>query len=316
MAPLYAAHSVDLEESLYGKVESWVLGQALIGHAQYHGHLCIRDRRLINTGGIDQILLQIVITGEFSGQCGETEIRALAGDIILMDYARPFRLLVSDGQTISFAFNRSSLSRMMDSRSIHGLVIKGHTPVGRILSGLITTTLSIAKTTNSSDWHSLETDIIEFMTKQLGSRSGEIASLPHEIERQNIIDYIDRNLFNPKLSPVHLQAHFQISRSNLYRLFDQDGGIGKLIWERRLKAAHLEIVRYPTDRKLVLKSLAYRYGCKDVSQFSKRFAKLYGFPPREIVRSDTTFFRPDGTLMNIQKHFGRWMLEAANNEVK
>ncbi len=303
MAPLFDARPVD-GRPLQGMVESRILGRTLIGYSRYGGHLCVRDAALVNRGGIDQILLQIVLSGEFRGRFGDASLRASAGDVVIMDYSRPFELLVSDGSTISFGFDRILISRFVEPRSMHGLVVRGDTSLGKILTSLVTTALGIADSDQFADKFALESDILEIMARQL-SRDVEGVSLSAELQSQTIVDFIDRNLFDHALSPALIQARFGLSRSNLYRLFDAYGGVRKLIWERRLKAAYQEIMQAPPHRKLSMKALSYKFGCADAAQFRKQFTRYFSRRPEEIVRSKAESAFMSGSLMDIQRHFGK-----------
>lgn len=302
MAPLYEVYPANENIALYGKIESRLLGQTLIGRSQFKEHRCVRNTKLVDTSGITQILLQILVSGTFVGKCGGEDIHANIGDIVIMDYTSPFDFAVTDGVTISFAFDRQMISRIIDPRSLNGAVIGGKTAMGIVLTNLILAALSIAENKVECDKHSLETDLLEFIANQLKNNT-KIKTMPAEIYKQGIIDYIDRNIKNPDLSPSHLIDRFNMSRSHIYRMFDEDGGVNNVIWDRRLKAVQSEVLRQPKDKKLYIKSLAYEFGCNDPTLFNKRFKKKFDYSPIDLLKSAESYENIDGNLFGIQKHF-------------
>src|SRR5690606_19490731 len=76
--------------------------------------------------------------------------------------------------------------------------------------------------------------------------------------RQRILDYIDSRLNDPFLGPEVIMRHFRVSRSHLYRAFEPDGGVAKIIREKRLDQAY-QLLTNPTEKRSV-KDVARRCG--------------------------------------------------------
>ncbi|WP_273727662.1 hypothetical protein [Brucella gallinifaecis] len=304
MSPLYEVSPISStkQSTISGEIESRFFGYSLIGKSKYDAHKCTRSKVLVKRSGIDQILLQVILSGEFRGNFDGIDITAQVGDIVIMDYAKPFELQVSDGRTHSFAFDRTIISRILNAQSLHGSIIRGKTPLGIMLANMISTSLVIASNSSHVDTQSLEVDVIEFIGKSLSKQNRNIV-LPNEIQKQTIIDFIDENISSIDLGPSSIIERFNISRAHLYRLFESNGGVSKLIWERRLNAAYMEISNLSEEQKISVKSISYKYGCTDPAQFSKRFYNRYSFGIKEALGSGSMFSNLDGSLIKIQKHF-------------
>ncbi|AHZ80866.1 AraC family transcriptional regulator [Brucella canis] len=115
--------------------------------------------------------------------------------------------------------------------------------------------------------------------------------------RHRIITYIDENLTNPLLGPHSIMQHFHLSRSHLYRAFEPDGGVAKVIRDKRLDLAYRILI----DRKgkpTSLKEIAYCCGFNDRTQFTKAFKARFELSPKEARETGAPLPQaPSGALI-------------------
>lgn len=90
---------------------------------------------------------------------------------------------------------------------------------------------------------------------------------------------VRQNLASPTLSPETLCRALGVSRSRLYRLFEELGGVSRYIQRQRLLAA-LALLGDPQERGTV-SQIAERLGFPDHSGFSRAFRAEFGLSPRE-----------------------------------
>jgi AraC-like DNA-binding protein len=90
--------------------------------------------------------------------------------------------------------------------------------------------------------------------------------------------YIQNYLGESDLTPERVAQQLRVSRSNLYRTFEHVGGVARFIQQKRLRAAHAELVARP-DRQV--QEIAYRYGFKLASDFTRAYRREFGMSPRE-----------------------------------
>ena len=94
-----------------------------------------------------------------------------------------------------------------------------------------------------------------------------------------VTDYIDRNLEDENLSPLSISHAMGISPRYLHYLFSQNNKtVAKWIKERRLKHVHKELCSNPKAR---VTDVAFRWGFKDASHFSRIYKETFGLTPRE-----------------------------------
>ena len=105
-----------------------------------------------------------------------------------------------------------------------------------------------------------------------------------DVLRAQIKEHIDARLADPDLAPATIAGEHYISRSYLYRLFEDEG---ESVWEtirtRRLERARRDLV----DRSLSDESIhqiASRWGFVSKSHFSRAFRAAYGQSPSDLRR--------------------------------
>lgn len=91
---------------------------------------------------------------------------------------------------------------------------------------------------------------------------------------------IGQNLRSPALGPKILCRLIGVSRSNLYRLFENAGGVAKYIQRQRLLEAH-KILRDPTNQ-LAISAVAEQLCFTSASGFSRAFRNEFGHAPNQV----------------------------------
>jgi AraC family transcriptional activator of tynA and feaB len=92
--------------------------------------------------------------------------------------------------------------------------------------------------------------------------------------------YIDANLRDPSLSPATIAKANAISLRTLHRLFEStDDSVSALIRERRLSRCHADLLCGTDDS---VTAIAYRWGFRNMSFFSRLFRERYGVSAREL----------------------------------
>ena len=92
--------------------------------------------------------------------------------------------------------------------------------------------------------------------------------------------YIDANLSNPSLSPATIAKANAISIRTLHRLFEStDDSVGAVIRERRLSRCRADLLLGTTEP---VTAIAFRWGFRNMSFFSRVFRERYGVSAREL----------------------------------
>lgn len=91
---------------------------------------------------------------------------------------------------------------------------------------------------------------------------------------------IRRHLRSARLGPALLCREIGISRSQLYRLFEGEGGVVRYILRCRLTAAYATLAD-PLDQRRI-SAIGEAYGFFDASSFSRAFRREFGVSPGDL----------------------------------
>lgn len=92
-------------------------------------------------------------------------------------------------------------------------------------------------------------------------------------------EMVQKNLLSPSLSVDRICRELGISRSRLYRLFEELGGVVHYIRSRRLLDAHRALSGGTDNRKIV--DIAAERDFLDPADFSRAFKREFGYSPTE-----------------------------------
>jgi AraC-like DNA-binding protein len=102
--------------------------------------------------------------------------------------------------------------------------------------------------------------------------------------------FIDANLSNPSLSPATIAKANAISLRTLHRLFEStDDSVAAFVRERRLSRCHADLLR-GTEESVT--AIAFRWGFRNMSFFSRLFRERYGVSARELQIGARAAARP------------------------
>jgi AraC-like DNA-binding protein len=94
--------------------------------------------------------------------------------------------------------------------------------------------------------------------------------------------YIDERLGEPDLGPQRVCDALGVSRSALYRMFSQEGGVRRYIIGRRLDRCFDELRQRVPKRGLV-SEVAERWGFLDAKSFNRAFRGRFGIAPSDCL---------------------------------
>ena len=110
--------------------------------------------------------------------------------------------------------------------------------------------------------------------------------------KERVRQAVRRHLRTPTFGPTILCRLVGMSRSNLYRLFEDTGGVARYIQRQRLLEAHA-VLTDPATKKSI-SAIAEDLCFADASSFSRTFRREFGHSPGE-VRSALAGLAPPAT---------------------
>lgn len=266
-----------------GSVRSRLFGSMVLGNTTFNQQYCKRTPSLIAQTDLDFYLLQLILAGEYRGDFDGQDLLARPGDMFILDLTRPLNSRKEAGARITLVIPRKDIGNGWRTRNLHGLVLRGSIPTNRLLFDFI---VSLDGVLDRMEAHTMPGVQESLMMLVNAALSGATMTREQYMSinlsmRQRIVEYIDRHLADPSLGPSALMQHFRLSHSHLYRTFEADKGVARLIRDKRLDLAYRMILR-KRGPQFSLKELAYKCGFSSRSQFSRFFQERFGIGPKEL----------------------------------
>jgi AraC-like DNA-binding protein len=157
------------------------------------------------------------------------------------------------------------------------------TPLGRLLGdylGLLERSLGEIE---AADAPRLTSAVRAMVLACLGPSSDSLDAAGSQINltrREKARQFIDRNLRDPRLDTAMLCREIGMSRTQLYRLFQEDGGVARYVRHRRLLRAYADLADPSGAASITL--IAASLCFEDASSFSRAFKQEFGLNPREV----------------------------------
>lgn len=273
----------DTNNVITGSVRSRLLGNMVVGNTTFNDQYCTRSTRLIAQTDLDHYLLQLVLAGEYRGDFNGTNMSVSPGDIFIMDLTQPLVSKKDAGARLTIVISRSELNKKWANKNLHGFVLKAGNSTNKLLADFM---LSIDSSLDNMDDTAVQgvqkalINLIDAALSGVTFTKEQCMSIGLTM-RQRILEYINQNLANPELSPKSIMQHFRLSHAHLYRAFENDTGVARIIRNKRLDLAYRTILMNK-HRPLSIKELSYKCGFSARSQFSTFFKNRFGLVPKDL----------------------------------
>ncbi|WP_281718480.1 helix-turn-helix domain-containing protein [Pandoraea apista] len=271
-----------------GEMSGTHLGDCLISRSACTATMDHRRNAMdIRRSHVDHLLIQLFTSGGVQGTYGKRTVNAAAGAISVFDLGQTVDSRTTSFSTITLTVPRDRLPTSLRSQKLHGAVLAPGLGATRLLASHLTELLQSAPLlTREEMTASVNASLILLggaQSKLLDS-AGDAQQVIRDGVKRLIRDHIDRYLTTDALSPEQISAAMGISRSNLYRLFQAEGGVQAYIQGRRLDRCFDELM-LSTGYRVTIIEIAYRYGFSSESVFSRAFRRRFGVSPREVRAS-------------------------------
>ncbi len=291
-----------------GRLEHYGLGQLGMFHMTALASSADRTPALIRAGDPELVQLMLQIRGRVRiSQDGRSSVVG-PGSMISWQSSSPYEI---EGQTdfeslmvmVPVALLRPHIDLILSRTA---LPIDGEAGVGAIVRPYLHGLLSGLRTRDipqASAGHLAE-GLLDLVRAVLVQRPDPVSpERSSDVLRAQVMDHIDARLEDPDLSPAAIAREHFISRSYLYRLFEDEGeSVLETIRSRRLERARRDLAD-PALAAEPIVAIAARWGFVSKSHFSRSFRAAYGRSPSDVRRDATP--SPDVTTAPRNLHIVR-----------
>lgn len=273
------------ESGFAATVRGWHLGHLLVSAVDFDGQRFVRDRRKTIADGLDHYLVQLYATGGLVGDAGDRGRVLRAGDVQLLDLSQPNVTRAAPSGTVAVVVPRDVLDQAIpEPGDLHGLILRADSGMGGLLGDYMQSLVARADAITLAEAPLVAqatTDMIAACFKSTAETTERARDAIEKTMRQRIQRHVAANLDSRTLHAETLCAHFRISRSRLYRLFEPVGGVAHYIQEQRLARACAELGNPAHDHRRIYE-IAYALGFSSEAHFSRVFRSTFGLSPSDV----------------------------------
>ncbi len=283
IAPVFAVSwGPETDLSIPIGMRSYHLGELIVGDVIAPAHVLERSAEMIERQGLDHILLQFYRRGQSRVETRDRIELVTETQCVVFDLAQPVRIVADPVDATNLVIPRALLEDQgcrLDG--LHGHAFDhGDDPFARLLHAFLANVVACGDLLQPHEAATAARAIAQLCGTYLRGRDG--SPPPQKLEASiKVRRFIERELHNFDLGPAMIAAHLGLSRSTLYRLFTESGGVLAYIRDRRLMRAMRILVRGEGGRPLRISQLAYTVGFSDDKTFRRAFRRRFGFIPSE-----------------------------------
>jgi AraC-like DNA-binding protein len=220
------------------------------------------------------------------------ESRVEAGDIFMIDPARPFFIETGEILTHSVYLKPDALRSLIPNINDYtARVIDGRSGTGSIFASMLDSVFSLASSLDEGTADRISESLPYVFTAAI---SGIIVSDPaggdsrlRQLHRLRVLRYIRDHLCESDMSASSIGTAVGLSTRYIYELFaSEDQPLMRSVWNMRLDRCRAELAAASSLGRSI-GEIAYYWGFNDLAHFSRSFRQRYGRSPREYRKEST-----------------------------
>lgn len=208
------------------------------------------------------------------------QIRLEAGDVVAWHSDQGLGFEVPEQvHKLTFLIPEARLRGLFPSgMAAAGLHLKGQSGLGPFLSGYLANFADKLDATPPR-WSSAVMDMtLEILARAMAAARAERSTSPGAMLMDSILAYIERNLEDCELCPAMIAGAHRISERYLHMLF-ANSQLRVSGWIRERRLARCAAALADIHQAVTVTEVAFRWGFKDSSHFSRLFKEHYGVAP-------------------------------------
>jgi AraC-like DNA-binding protein len=265
------------------EVNAWRLAGIILFDRRLMGVAHERTPERIRQDGFDHFTVQLLVEGAFEIDSGAGYVALRPGQIMLLDMTRPVRNRTPGGHVVTASVSRDVVHAALGSTANqHGRLI-GHDNallLADYMKSLTVRATEIAEA-NLSAVSRAFIDLLTVAAEDVDIGRGVDLRRLEFARRESAKRFIESNLHG-ELTAETISEATGVSRATLYRIFQEDGGVGRVIQARRLVRLRAALTDPTNDRPLA--DIAHDCGFKSESHMSKLFREAFATTPGEYRR--------------------------------
>ena len=259
------------------RTQSWFGRDCYFSHSD-NDTLAVRRTKAQAESGAHLVLVQRFLSGHLLGRLEDLNVDRQSGEIYLVDLERRY-------ECIQFP---SSIQNIFISKSVLGYDSDKHAPFihlsswptfRKLLAHQFDRLYAGLNSQNALDPADYQKFVACLRLALGGGQKNEDVRLKVRAAMTDLISrHIENHLEDWRLDVSSLLRDFGVSRSSLYRMFEDKGGVRQYISDRRMFRAVAEITRRPLARGEISR-VSEKWGFSSNANFSRAVKRQFGVAP-------------------------------------
>ncbi|WP_165943296.1 helix-turn-helix domain-containing protein [Roseicella aquatilis] len=279
---------------------SWHLGPlAVTWSSSRNGSLNRREAARARRDQLDHWVITFMRQGEFRCRLGDDSVTLDQHNLALYGMQHSNHADRGAAEWLMVFVARDALPEIAPSfDALLGRTLD--TALGGLLRGYLDgLTRQLPRMTRAEAPRATEATLAVLRAAVTGSAEHCAAARPQlqTVMRSRVTALIRQNIGSARLDPTRLCRMAGVSRSQLYRIFEPEGGVAHAIQRERLRAIRRALAD-PAERRSIGR-IAEGCGMPDPSSFSRAFRQEFGMTPgefRDVARSAGGSVLPDSLI--------------------
>lgn len=313
MAPLFDAQlTADERQSFSAGATVYLADHCVISQSHFSEQTFERDRYWSEQYDPDHIVVQLYLKGGFSGFSAGKGIAVNPGDIAVLDLRYPLKTRDLTSDVLCIVIPRSVYQSYGGKRAeLTSMVIPAQHSLAQLIAEQIQLLWRKLPNMSAALANRVVDSNLELLLDYLTIAQRQISGCyqgKQQQKKQRVLALIEANLSSDNLSVKSLANESNLSRSAIYRLFEEEGGLVSYIQRRRLEKCYRLLEKGYSGK---ITDIATDWGFNDHSHFSSRFKQMFSVTPTELRRQASVLFGNHLNGLNASQHkseIQNWLL--------
>jgi len=281
-----------LGDEFPAEIHLWTLGGAAMSRTIAAPVDVLRTKRHLRHDPIDHWVISYCARGAHSAVTAGAELEVPARVPYLWSLGQEFLHERTHVDRLQFFLARDAfgeIAPLLDAACGSTL----NTPLGHLLGDYMIALKQRLPEVTEADVPRLSNAVGAMVAAAVAPSAERVAVANQQIDlgrKERVRQVVRRHLRTPTFGPTILCRLVGMSRSHLYRLFEDIGGVARYIQRERLREAHAVLGDPATTQSISV--IAEDFCFADASSFTRAFKREFGYSPGEVRSAALAGFAP------------------------
>ena len=299
-----------LGDRFFAEVCAWRLAGVILFDRRLSGVAHERTPERIQQDGFDHFTLQLLVEGVLEIDSGAGFVTLEPGQVALLDMTRPMRNRMNGAHVVTASVSREMMQAALGATvHLQGRIIAPDKAL--LLADYMKSLTARASQIGEADLPAVSRALIDLLTVAAGGVNtgrGADAGRLEFARRESVKRFIEANL-ESELTADLISDATGVSRATLYRIFQDEGGVVRLVQARRLVRLRALLSDPTEDRSLA--DIALGCGFRSESHMSRLFRDAFAATPGEYRRQLRAARTAREKMAIARDRWASWMSEIA-----